>query len=150
MNTEMIQKGTFIPFLHYKVVFFKNTSPKSFRRLEAHVVLNVSKDIAETNLSKIIKGAIYRLRRKLIKRKDINGEFGLQGFPFGVTLRVYATDKRLRSLLSYTWQDEELVAIAEFSKDWAKFPPVYTEQSDRVLNQIRIKYNPKLIKAEEK
>lgn len=146
---EMIQKGTFIPLLHYKVVFSKNTSPKFFRRLEAHIVLDISKEITENNLIKIIRSALGRLRRRLIKRKDIYGEFGLKGFPFSINLRVCATDRRVRDLISYSWQNEELVAIAEFSKDWEKAPPFFTKQANRILKQIRIKYNLKLIKIEE-
>lgn len=146
---EMIRQGTFIPLLHYKLVSFKNTSPKFFKRLEAHIVLDVSKEITETNLIKIIRSAIGRLRRRLMKRKDIHGEFGLKGFPFSINLRVYATDQRVRDLISYSWQNEELVAIAEFSKDWEKAPPFFTKQANRILKQIRIKYNPKLIKIEE-
>lgn len=145
---EMIQKDNFIPRLHYKVVFFKNTSPKSFRRLEAYIVLDVSKEITDINLKKIIKNAINRLRQKLIKRKDIHGEFGLLGFPFSITLRVYSADKRVRTLTSYSWQNKELVAIAEFSKNWKTSPPFFTKQNDSALGQIRIKYNPKLIKPE--
>jgi len=145
---EMIQKDNFIPRLHYKVVFFKNTSPKSFRRLEAHIILDVSKEITDTNLKKIIKSAVNRLRQKLIKRKDIHGEFGLLGFPFSITLRVFSADKRVRTLTSYSWQDKELVAIAEFSKNWKISPPFFTRQNDSALGQIRIKYNPKLIKPE--
>jgi hypothetical protein len=146
---EMTQRDTFIPLLHYKVVFSKNTSPRLFRRLEAHIVLDVSKEITDANLIKTVKSAINRLKRRLIKRKDIHGEFGLKGVPFSINLRVYATDKRVRKLISYSWQDEELVAIAEFSKNWEKAPPFYTKQADRMLNRIRIKYNPKLIKIKE-
>jgi hypothetical protein len=143
---EMINKGAFIPFLHYKLNFIKNTSLKLFRRVEAYIVLDVTKEIAEADLIKIIKSAIGRLRRMLIKRKDIHGEFGLRGFPFGGIVRVYASYQRVRKLFSYTWQDEELVAIAEFSNNWDKSPPFFTKQADRMLNRIRIKYNPKLIK----
>ncbi len=144
----MIQKDNFIPRLHYKVIFIKNTSPKSFRRLEAHIILDVSKEITDTNLKKIIKSAVNRLRQKLIKRKDIHGEFGFLGFPFSITLRVFSADKRVRTLTSYSWQDKELVAIAEFSKNWKISPPFFTKQNDSALGQIRIKYNPKLIKPE--
>lgn len=147
---EMIQKGNFIPRLHYKIVFFKNTSPKAFRRLEAYLVLDVSKEITDINLARIIKSAINQLGKKLIKRKDINGEFGLPGFPFSIILRIYGSDKRVRRLMSFTWQDEQLIAIAEFSRNWKKSPPFYTKQCDKALSQIRITYNPKSIKNKEK
>lgn len=147
---EMEKKDIFLPFLYYSVVFLKNTSPKSFRRLEAHIILKISNSITEDKLLRIIKNAIDQLRRKIIKRKDIKGEFGLLGFPYAILLRVYTNDKRLRRLLSYSWQDKELIAIAEFSKNWNIFPSFYTKQYDRSLGKIRIKYNPSLLVNGEK
>jgi len=147
---RMIDSNNFIPRLHYKVVFTKNTSPRRFRRLEGHIVLNVSKSITEAQLLKIIKSAINQLRRRLIKRKDLHGEVGLPGSPFGITLRVYSTDRRVRKLLSYTWQEKELVAIAEYSKNWNISLPLYTKEPNRIQGRIQVKYNEQLIKIEDK
>jgi hypothetical protein len=147
---EMMKKNNFIPRFHYKVVFTKNTSPRRFRRLEGHIVLNVLEIITETQLLKIIKSAINRLRRRLIKRKDVHGDIGFPGNPFSITLRVYSTDNRLRKLMSYTWQDKELVAIAEYSKNWNISSPVYTKEPNKIHGRIRIKYNGQLIKNEDK
>lgn len=143
---DMAQKGTFLPQLYYEIVSTKNTSPKAFRRLEAHIVLDITKEITDSNLKKIINNAINRLKRNLIKRKDIHGEFGIAGLPFAIVMRVYATNKRVRTLKSYSWQDEELVAIAEYSKNWKKAQPFFTKQVDSVVGRIRVKYNPKIIK----
>lgn len=144
---EVEQKGTFIPQLYYKIVSIKNTSPNTFRRLEAHIVLNITKEITENNLKRLIKNAINRFRQKLIKRKDIHGEFGIVGSPLNIVMRIYATDKRVRTLKSYSWQNEELVAIVEFSKKWEKAQPFFTKQIDSTIGQqIRIKYNPKIVK----
>lgn len=143
---DIANKGTFLPQLYYEIVSTKNTSPKAFRRLEAHIVLDITKEITDTNLKKIIKNAIARLKRSLIKRKDIHGEFGIVGFPFNIVMRVYATNKRVRTLKSYSWQNEELVATAEYSKNWKIAQPSCTKEVDSIVGQIRIKYNPKLIK----
>ncbi len=143
---DMTKKALFLPQLYYEIVSTKNTSPKAFRRLEAHIVLDITKEITDINLRKVIKNAINRLKRNLIKRKDIHGEFGLAGSPSNIVMRVYATNKRVRTLKSYSWQDEELVAIAEYSKNWKKAQPFFTKEVDSVVGQIRVKYNPKIIK----
>ncbi len=146
---KMIDGNNFIPRLHYKIVFTKNTSPRRFRRLEGHIVLDVSKSITEAQLLNIIKSAINQLRRRLIKRKDIHGEFGLLGNPYGITVKVYSVDKRLRKLLSYAWQDKELVAIAEYSKSWNISSPIYTKEPNRIQGRIRVKYNEQLTKEDK-
>ncbi|MFT3893884.1 MAG: hypothetical protein QM730_19830 [Anaerolineales bacterium] len=135
----MLDSNNLIPRLHYKVIYAKNTSPRLFRRLEGHIVLNIPEKITETQLLKIIKSAVAQLRRRLIRRKDIYGYIGLPGKPFSVTLRVYSAEKRLRRLLLHTWENKELVAIAEYSKNWNVFPPFYTKESNRILGQIRVK-----------
>lgn len=145
---RMIDNNNFIPRLHYKFVFTKNTSPRRFRRLEGHIVLSLSNSITEVQLLKIIKSAINQLRRRLIKRKDIQGEFGLPSNPYSIILKVYSVDKRLRKLLSYAWQNKELVAIAEYSKNWDISSPFYTKEPNKILGRIRVKYNDQLIKNE--
>jgi hypothetical protein len=142
---KMIDTNNFIPRLHYKLVFTKNTSPSRFRRLEGHIVLNVPKRITDIQLLKIIKSAVNQLRRRLIRRKDIHGDIGVPGNPFRITLRIYSVDKRLRKLLLYAWQDKELVAIAEYSKNWNISPPFYTKEPNKVFGRIRVKYNDQLI-----
>ena len=147
IQMDLLQKGIFLPNLGYKIVFYKNTSPSSFRRIEGHAVLNITGKITDQELIKIIRSAINQLKRKLIRRKDIFGERGLPGSPYSINLRLYSVDRRIRTLSSYTWSNEELVCIAEFSKNWKKSPPFYTREADRIVGSIRIKYNPKLMKT---
>lgn len=138
------QAGVFVPSLHYEVVSMRNTSPKAFRRVEAHVVLKLTGKISEKTLLQIVGSALSRVRRVWLRRKDLYGERGLPGPPQSVTVRIYSGHAHLRRLASFSWQDEELAAIVEWSKDWRKAPPFYTRQADRVINGFRVKYNPKI------
>ena len=144
-NLERQRSGSFVPDLQYEIVSVRNTSPKAFRRAEAHIVLKLTGKVSETALLRIITNALGKIRRRWIRRKGLYGEQGWPGSPYSVLMRIYSVDERLRRLATYSWQDEELVAIAEWSKNWKTAPPFYTRQADSDINGIRIKYNPKVL-----
>jgi hypothetical protein len=139
------QSGSFVPSLEYEIVSVRNISPRTFGRIEAHVVLKRKGRIAETSLLQIIKSVLDQVRRRWIKRKDLYGEKGFPSSPYSVLMRIYSVDESLRRLATYSWQDDKLIAIAEWSRNWKKAPPFYTKQLDRTFKGIRIKYNPKVI-----
>jgi hypothetical protein len=137
----------FIPSV-YKIMQIKNTSPRLIRRLEAFAVLNYSKkDITSDDLIMIVSNAIYRLRRKCIRKKDITGEIGFPYFPYFITLRLYSNQMRLRKLKQLNFQNIELVLIAEWCQNWSKVPPFYTKEVDFFHNGIRIRLNKELVKT---
>ncbi len=138
----------FIPSV-YKILEIKNSSPKKIRRIESHIALNYSKkDITSDDLIMIVSNAIYRLRRKWIRKKDITGEIGLPYFPYYVTLRLYSKQKRLRKLKQMNLQNNDLVLIAEWCQNWTKVSPFYTKGTDFIHNGIRIRINKDLVKKE--
>ncbi|MCI0563750.1 MAG: hypothetical protein MN733_35195, partial [Nitrososphaera sp.] len=84
------QSGAFVPAFHYEIVSVRNTSPKAFRRAEAHVVLKLSGKVSESTLLQIIRSALTRVRRVWLRRKDLYGEQGLPGAPYSVLMRLYS------------------------------------------------------------
>ncbi|MFZ6029871.1 MAG: hypothetical protein ACOYYS_19325 [Chloroflexota bacterium] len=131
---------------HYLIVNVNNTSPRKFRRIEAHIILRHDQNPTTAEfLTKIIIHAIRNLRTKMVKVKDIDGEKGFLGRPFFITVRLYSQERRLRKLKSYSWQDKELVLIAEWSRDWKTAPPFYTRDAQIVKQGIRVKLNDQLM-----
>ena len=80
-----------------------------------------------------------------MRRTDLNGEKGFAWKPDYVRLRLYSRKRRLRTLITYGWKNDELVLIAEWISKANKIQPFYTKEADSVIGRLRIKYNPLLI-----
>jgi len=131
---------------HYSIVNVSNTSPHTFRRIEAHIVLNHDQNtITAEFLTQVVVHAIRKLKTKRIKVKDLEGEKGVLGRPSYIVVRLYSQERRLRRLKSFSWQDKELILIAEWSRNWKVMRPLYTRDAQIIKQGIRIKLNEQLV-----
>lgn len=134
-------------FPQYLVCRIENTSPSRFTRLEAHIVLREKGVITDAFLVYIVKHIIRRLGKYKIRKKDIQGEIGRPTKPKYIIARVYAANKRFRTLKLSGWKNEELVLIAEWSSSKKHAYQYYTKQADVITGKMRIKYNPNILKS---
>ena len=65
--------------------------------------------------------------------------------PDYIIVRLFAKERRVRTLMSYGWKDKDLVLVAECIASSKKIKPFYTQEADAVWGRIRIKYNPNLL-----
>lgn len=131
----------------YSILDIQNNSTESVRQIEAHIVLHEKGLVTDETLEDIIRHAVKRLRGHRVRKTDLHGEKGRAGKPDYIRIRLYAKEKRIRTLMSYGWKDEELVLIAEWISSMKKIRPFYTEKADVTLGNIRIKYNPNFVQA---
>lgn len=131
----------------YTILEILNKSSDAIRQVEAHVVLREKGTITDDLLQDIVRHAIKRLRRYKVQRTDLHGEKGLAQKPDYIRIRLYAQEKRMRTLLSCGWNDKDLVLIAEWISSAKKIQPFYIREADAVLGRIRIKYNPNLVRT---
>lgn len=113
----------------------------NLRLLEAHVVLRDKGPVAEEMLCAIVRHAVRRLRKQWIHGADLEGQKARRGWPHYIRVRLYAEEKRVRTLMSYGWKDKGLLLIAEWTSPRKSIEPLYTAQADAILGRIRIKYN---------
>jgi len=126
----------------YDTVEVLNRSTEHVRQVEAHIVLRGEGAGADELLEGVVRHAIGKLRKHKVRRTDLYGEKGRAGKPDYIRLRLYARQRRARTLMSYGWKDKDLLLIAEWISSASKTQPFYTQQADVVLGRIRIKYNP--------
>lgn len=129
----------------YTILDVQNKSNDSVRQVVAHLLLRETGTVTGELLQDIIRHAVKKLRRRRVRKISFRGERGWPGKPDCVTMRLYARQRRIRTLLSYGYKDEELVLIAEWLSPNTSVRPFYTRQPDVVLGDIRIKHNPQLV-----
>jgi hypothetical protein len=129
----------------YDTLEVLNKSTEAVRQVEAHIVLHEKGAVTDELLQDVVRHAIRKLRRHKVRRTDLYGEKGPAGKPDYIRIRLYAQERRTRTLMSYGWKDRDLVLIAEWISSAKKIQPFYTQEADAVLGRIRIKYNPSLV-----
>lgn len=133
----------------YTILERRSTSTATVRQVEALVILNERGVVTDDLLQEVVRHAIGRLRRHRVRRKDLYGEKGRPCRPAYIRVRLYAEERRIRTLMSYGWKDKELILIAEWISFAKKTQPFYTRDADAILGRIRIKYNPNLVQMAE-
>jgi hypothetical protein len=126
----------------YETISVLNKSTEDVRQVEAHIVLRGEGAVTHELLQGMVQHAVKKLRRHKVRRTDLYGEKGRAGKPDYIRVRLYARQRRTRTLMSYGWKDKELLLIAEWMSSARKAQPFYTREADLVLGDIRIKYNP--------
>lgn len=129
----------------YTILETLNKSTETVRQVEAHVILNEKRAVTDELLQDIVRHAIRKLRKHRVRRTDLYGEKGQARQPDYIRIRLYAQERRIRTLMSYGWKDKGLVLIAEWISSAKKIQPFYTREADVVMGRIRIKYNPCLV-----
>jgi len=132
---------------HYSILETLNRSTEAVRQVEAHIILHEKGAVTDELLQDIVRHAIRRLRRHKVRRTDLYGEKGQARRPDYIRIRLYAQERRIRTLMSCGWKDKNLVLIAEWMSSSRKIQPFYTQEADAVLGHIRIKYNPSLVQT---
>jgi len=131
----------------YSILETLNRSTEAVRQVEAHIILHEKGAGTDELLQDIVRHAIRRLRRHKVRRTDLYGEKGQARRPDYIRIRLYAQERRIRTLMSCGWKDKNLVLIAEWISSSRKIQPFYTQEADTVLGHIRIKYNPSLVQT---
>lgn len=131
----------------YTILETLDRSTETVRQLEAHIILHERGAVTDELLQEIVRHAIRRLRRHRVRRTDLYGEKGRARKPDYIRVRLYAQERRIRTLMSYGWKDKALVLIAEWIPPAKKIQPFYTQEADAVLGCIRIKYNPSFVQT---
>lgn len=129
----------------YTILARLNVSTATVRQVEAHVIVGEKGAVTDEVLGEVVRHAIGRLRRYRVRRKDLYGERGRPRRPDYIRVRLYAEERRMRTLIAYGWKDKELILIAEWISSANKAQPFYTREADAILGRIRIKYNPSLV-----
>jgi hypothetical protein len=132
---------------HYTILETVNRSTETVRQVEAHIILHDRGAVTDELLQEIVRHATRRLRRHKVRRTDLYGEKGQARRPDYIRVRLYAQERRIRTLMSYGWKDKDLVLVAEWISPAKKIQPFYTQEADAVLGHIRIKYNPSLMQT---
>jgi hypothetical protein len=143
---EWRNRGLKVLYSRYHIRTIENRSTESIRRFQAHVILNERGTITDTVLKDILRHAIRTLRKYQIKRRSFGDKGWFKGRPNCIWIRLYARDKRFRSLFSEGWADKNLILQAEWFSRWKDKGPVTIEKPDTTFHRIRIKYNPLLLK----
>jgi len=133
----------------YSILETLNRSTDAVRQVEAHIILHERGTVTDELLQDIVQHAIKRLRKHRVRRTDLYGEKGQARRPDYIRVRLYAQEKRMRTLMSCGWKDKNLVLIAEWISSSRKIQPFFTQEADAVLGQIRIKYNPSRVQKSE-
>ena len=113
------------------------------------MVLDQEGTVTDELLQDIVRHSVARLRTHRVRRTGLCGEKGIGGRPDYVLIRLYAQEARLRTLLSKSWKDHDLILIAEWISSPRKMQPFYTRDADATVGRTRIKYNPNLRRKEE-
>jgi hypothetical protein len=131
----------------YSILEMLNRSTEAVWQVEAHIILHEKGAVTDELLQDIVRHAIKRLRRHKVRKTDLYGEKGQARRPDYIRIRLYAQERRIRTLMSCGWKDKNLVLIAEWISSSRKIQPFYTQEADAVLGHIRIKYNPSLVQT---
>jgi hypothetical protein len=131
----------------YTILKVKNKSSNSIRLIEAHLILHETGSVTDETLQDIIRHAVRKLRRHRVQKTNLHGERGWHRKPDYIRIRMYTRERRIRTLLSYGWKNEELVLIAEWLSSRKLVQPFHTQKPDVISGNIRIKYNPQLVKT---
>ena len=146
---EWKQRGLDVLRSRYEIIEIINISTDTQRRLEAHLVLHETGTIIDEMLCSIVNHAIRRLRKSKIQKVDLTGPIGYAGKPQHIRIRMYAVKKRIRTLQSYGWANEGLIVIAEWNRSRADPIYFYTQDFHYSDRNIRIKFNPGLIRKND-
>ncbi|PWB50517.1 MAG: hypothetical protein C3F13_16325 [Anaerolineales bacterium] len=136
--------GYISPIYKYKIVSIENNSTQSVPRILCYVLLNLKEALSDVVLLSTLKQIIRRLMRVKVKCLGIYGPKGLSRRPSHITVRLSRNQVRLRALKSQSWQSNDLILIAEWSREKRKLFPFYTKNADYIEGSLRVKYNPNL------
>lgn len=138
----------------YDVKHVQNKSTETIPRIEAQVVLKgkletimTLKENGEIRcalIEDIVRHATTKLKKHKISLVGIKGEHWIKHSPQYIWIRLYSKNARLRSLLSYSWQENFLIARAEWFSKWRNLKPIFLMKPNASVAGILIEYNPSL------
>jgi len=118
-----------------------NKSVERLRRIEAHAVLAANEVPTRELIEKIILHASRRLRRKLLRSKDISGRSTLLARrPKYVWLKVHEADGRLRELETRAVGHPSLLAVSEWIHRSHRTKPILVKNPDKTTRSYRIRF----------
>ena len=132
----------------YLIRHIENKSTKDIRRIEAHVILRDRGPIDGDLLGDIIRHALKCLKKHRLKKLGFGEEGWFKGRPRYIWIRLYARDKRVRSLSAEWWNDKNLILRAEWFSRWQHYGPIVVKNPHTVFRRIRIEYNPTLLEED--
>jgi hypothetical protein len=145
-SMEQRKRGLKKPPSAYFIRRIENKSTENIRRIEAHVILKERGEIKEDFINGIIKHAVRTLKKHKVKLVNFGEEGFIKGGPRYIWIRLYVNDKRLRSLMTESWEEKNLVLRAEWFSSWKNNGPIVVKKPQRMVGRIRVEYNPVLLK----
>jgi hypothetical protein len=118
----------------------RNTSAGSLRRVEAIVVLNAGEDPSESDLYRIARQAIRRIRRRPIRSVDIGGSGLPLRRPRYVWVKLFREDAVLRDLANPGPDNPNLLLKAEWTSLRYRTRPVFVRFPTTASRGYRFEY----------
>jgi hypothetical protein len=138
---ELQSKGFKFVSSQYIIRDVENRSAGSLRRIVAHVVLR-EESLLLGEYCAVVKSAIKKLHAHMVRISDLQQEIGWLGRPHYIVIRLYAHDRRIRTLASSGWNDENLLIMAEWFSRQKNNGPIFVKHPDLLDGGIRIRYSP--------
>lgn len=126
----------------YAILDVRNASSSSLRRVEAYLVLNNPSETATDHLNQVVRDAVGRLKKRWVRRSNLNGSTGVPRWPDVVRVRLLAKRRRLSSVKASGWSERDLLLVAEWIRPGCGAQPFYTRQCDENLHGIRVRFRP--------
>ena len=145
-NEDRRKRGLKNLSLAYFIRHVENKSAENIRRIEGHVILKERGEIREDLINGIIKHAVRTLKKHKVKLVNLGEEGLIKRGPRYIWIRLYVNDRRLRSLITESWDKKNLVLQAEWFSRWKNNGPIVVKKPQRMVGRIRVEYNPVLLK----
>jgi hypothetical protein len=124
----------------YCIRSIEERTVESLRRLHVDIVLRPNEAVNRTVVQGVLLHAVRKLKRKLIPSRTLEGPGWRLGRPTYVWIRLFRNDCRVRQLKSSGFNDNNFVAMAEWTALRNRRKPIFVKQPDEFLHGVRFKY----------
>jgi hypothetical protein len=124
----------------YCIRSIEERTVESLRRLHVDVVLRPNEAVSRAVVQGVLLHAVRKLKRKLIPNRTLEGSGWRLGRPTYVWIRLFRNDCRLRQLKSSSFNDDNFVAMAEWTALRNRRRPIFVKQPDEITRGVRFKY----------
>ncbi len=142
---ERRKRGLNVVSSKYFIRHIENKSNKNVRRIEGHIILKERGVIEADSINAIVKHAVKTLKKYRVKLIGLGKESLIKRRPAYIWIRLYANDKRIRTLMMDGWHEKNLILQAEWFSIWMQTGPIVIKKPQSVIGRIRVEYNPILL-----
>jgi hypothetical protein len=124
----------------YSIRSIEERTVQSLRRLHVDIVLRPNEAVSRAVVKGVLLHAVRKLKRKLIPNRTLEGPGWRLGRPTYVWIRLFRNDCRVRQLKSSGFDDDNFVAMAEWTALRNRRRPIFVKQPDEITRGVRFKY----------